>query len=74
MTEKQAYRFIFRFADGEYGQVRRKITPGQAEREAHYLAKRAAQAVGSESAVCVWMGPVEKKLPAKVREEIESEV
>lgn len=43
-------------------------------REAHYLAKRAAQAVGSESAVCVWMGPAEKKLPAKVRAEIESEI
>lgn len=74
MIEKQPYRFIFRFDGGEYRQVRKAISPGRAEQEAVYLAKRAAKAIGAESAVCVWKGPVEKKLPAKVRAEIESEI
>ena len=68
--EKQTYRFIFRFDNGEYRQVRREITPGRAEQEARFLAARAAKKVGAESAVCVWMGPVMQKVPARVREEI----
>ena len=52
---------------------RRGIQAG-AEQEALYLAARAAKAIGAESAVCVWKGPVDKKLPARVRAEIESEV
>lgn len=74
MIEKQPYRFIFRFDGGEYRQVRKAISPGRAEQEALFLAARAAKAVGAETAVCVWKGPVEKKLPAKVRAEIESEI
>lgn len=70
MKEKQAYRFIFRFDDGEYRQVRREITPGRAEQEARVLAARAAKAVGAETAVCVWMGPIIQKVPARVRAEI----
>lgn len=31
MTEKQPYRFIFRFDGGEYRQVRKAISPGRAE-------------------------------------------
>lgn len=72
--EKQTYRFIFRFDDGEYRQARKAISPGRAEQEARLLAARAAKKVGAESAVCVWMGPVEKKLPARVRTEIESAI
>ena len=68
--EKQAYRFIFRFDDGEYRQIRREITPGRAEQEARSLAERAAKAVGAESAVCVWMGPILQRILARVRAEI----
>lgn len=68
--EKQTYRFIFRFDDGEYRQVRREITPGRAEEEARSLAERAAKKVGAESAVCVWMGPLMQRIPEKVRAEI----
>ena len=71
--EKQPYRFIFRFDDGAVRQVKRSVSPGMAEAAARDIAKAAARKMESESAVCVWMGPVGAKIPPRLKQELENE-
>ena len=47
--------------------------PGDAEACARKMAKLVAKKEGWSEAVCVWMGPEDRKIPEPIREELRRE-
>ena len=70
---KQKYKFLFRCAGEEPVIVIHETKPGDAEVCARKMAKLVAKKEGWSEAVCVWMGPEEKKIPEPIREELRRE-
>jgi len=71
--EKQKYKFLFRCPGEEPVIVIHETKPGDAEACARKMAKLVAKKEGWSEAVCVWMGPEDKKIPEPIREELRRE-
>lgn len=72
-SEKQKYKFLFRCPGEEPVIVIHETKPGDAEACARKMAKLVAKKEGWSEAVCVWMGPEDRKIPEPIREEIRRE-
>lgn len=72
-SEKQKYKFLFRCPGEEPVIVIHETKPGDAEVCARKMAKLVAKKEGWSEAVCVWMGPEDRKIPEPIREELRRE-
>lgn len=72
-SERQKYKFLFRCAGEDPVIAIRETRAGNAESCARRLAKDIAKKLKWSEAVCVWMGPEDKKIPEPIREELRRE-
>ena len=70
---KIKYKFLFRAPGEDPVIVIHDTRPGDAENCARKMARIVAKKQGWPEASCVWMGPEDERIPAKIREEMQKE-
>ena len=69
----QKYKYIFQAEGEDPVLVIHTTRPGDAENCARKMARLVAKKTGAASVRCLWKGPIDEKIPGKIREELGKE-